>query len=341
MFKFVGDVFVGKGSAVTNLDSLAINDIVVVNENGAVVTADTAADAKALRIVKVVGKQPITLPNGTSSTVSITRTSDEIKKNEIFTPAIAVKAYAAAVEEVVTLGFGSVTYPEGYNRLVVRVLFKNTEGTKTQITKSFETLAPAGTLVTATALADLAKKINKHSNGALSAAVSSTNLVITGLPKQDNEGKDSINEFSMYEFEVSAYLTKTDAYFNAYELPVPGMTNTVTTAPKKGSGTAKLVRDAEKASLPYQGYYNPVPFPRGVLGLSVDMSKTYDTVLLEYNKLYRSSDNQFLNTTPKKVEIYAETGTGSAIATILNAFRNSESNSISDLDTRVTALEAA
>ncbi len=43
--------------------------------------------------------------------------------------------------------------------------------------------------------------------------------------------------------------------------------------------------------------------------LKVDLSKTYDTLVLEWDNLYRSPDNQYVKDTPLAVEIYAEAGT--------------------------------
>lgn len=319
MFKFVGDVYVGAGATGTDIDALNINDIVVINEEGTVVTTGTAADAKALRVVKVVAKQNITLQDGTAKTVSVTRTSDEIKKEEIFTPEVYVIPYAPAVEEVLELDFNSAALPADFDRMVVRVVFKDTEGTKTQITKSFETVAQGAPLALATALEDLRKKINRNSNGALSATLVGNVLTITGMPKMDNEGLNSINEYSQYEFTASVFVTRTDSYL-ADQVAIPGLINEIVTPAFKGSGTAKLVRDAEKAMLPYQGNLNFICIPTGRPELSVSMDKTYDTIILEYNKLYRSSQDQFQETTPKKVEIYAEAGTGANIAAILEAF---------------------
>lgn len=333
MFKFVGDVFVGKFNAGTAINSLAVNDIVVINENGAVVTAATAATAKSLRIVKVTGKNTVTDSTGTATTISLTRTSDELKKSELFTPAITSLAYAAATEKVVAVNFTSATIPTGYDRIVVRVVYRDVEGTKTQISKTFDYVSVAAPLAMATAGAELAKRINKHSGGTLTAAYASNTLTITGLPKTDNEGKDSINEYSQNEFEVSVFVTNTSSWITAPAI-IPGVTITTTTPAFKGAGTAKLVRDAEKASIPYQGNENFIHIPLGTPGLSVDMAKTYDTIIVEFNKKYRSSYDQFEFTTPKKLEIFTEAGTGANIVAILNAFYNS-------IENRIVALEKA
>lgn len=316
MATFVNHVFVGNGVSSANIDTMSIGDITIVDETGAI----PSATSKTIQVVKVVGKQPRTLPNGTVvPNASIVQSSDLLKKEEIFSPEVRVIPAAPAIEQIVELDYSSVVIPASNDRMVVRVLFKDTEGTKTQITRSFEYVSAGGApIALATALTSLARSINRHSNGALNAVATTTTLTINANPKNTNGGLDWFSTYSQYEFEVSSFVNSTSEA--GAEVALPGLAINVLQPATRGAGTGYLVRDRERSGIPYLGNTNSIGFPEGRPELTVDLNKTYDTIVIEYNKGYRSVQEQYMESTPRSIEIYAEAGTGATLGAILTAF---------------------
>ena len=322
MAKFVNDVFVGKGVATTTaLDAQPIGSIVILNEKNEVInTAALGGAAKSIRIGYVSGpSKTILLPSGATKVINVARLSDVILRDEIFTPDVKVIPYSAARQQVTTVTFPTTLAAN--TRYAVRILLRDDQGTKTQITKSFDYITGA-TPPTATAMvAALAQRINRRLAVDTLVASAATNvLTLTGVPRIDNPGKNTLNLFSQNIFEVAGTARENSDYLSSPSSA--GIVVATTVKADKGNGTFELVRDAERANLPYQGFANPLAFPVDAPDLTVDPTKTYDTLVIEYNKDYRSADNQYIKSTPKSVEVYGEAGTLATAATVLNAYIN-------------------
>lgn len=314
MAKFVNNVFVGKGVAPADIDTLNVGDVTIVDEKDAKPTATS----KQIRVVKVTGKRDIILPDGTTKTISIVKSTELLNKNEIVNDEIVLFPYKAAVEKEMVIDFTSVTFPTNSNRIMLRILMKDVEGTKTQITKTFDFVAQT---FTATAVAEgLAKKVNRFYGDIILATAAAGKLTLKARPAKTYPGTEVYSEYVQNDFTASVCATMINVAVEQIELP--GVSITTSNNANKGSGTPALVRDRERSALPYSGNMSFTHFPYMEPKLTVNMDKTYDSITFAYNKVYRSVEEQYLQSAPRSIEIYVEAGTGAALKTILSGFYN-------------------
>jgi hypothetical protein len=282
------------------------------------------------------GAQQICIVTGTAADQAgavhtIVSKGNVIKPESIQTPTIGFKAFEAPVEDVVKIDFsaiiGAVTgtgvLPSGFNhaRFVVRTLYKTVYEIKSQYTKSYETFyIPNETI---NSLVTRLKNIIMNTEGRrITAEVDATNtglLILTALPTIDNEGVNSLNEYSRQSIDASVYYTTEFdifAYNNYYKETGANITKEIGT---NGNGYWKVVRDRENRALGYKGILNRTAYPVILPALNVVNKDTitagtivyggYNTFVIEYNNEYLSNDNQYRKNTPLADEIYSDAGT--------------------------------
>ena len=128
-------------------------------------------------------------------------------------------------------------------------------------------------------------------------------MKLTAKVKDDNEGKESINLYSQVSVDAFVWKTIPNGLLSNVMYPVAGLSITKTQG-TPGKGNAKIVRDREQAALGYKGITFRTHWPVIKPELNVDLSATYDTMVIENWNRYQSPDNQYVKTTPMATELY-------------------------------------
>lgn len=303
MITHVNHVLIGKkaNTAAANADALAVGDIAVFNQNMKI-TDGTHADALYIGVC-----------TGKSNGKSIMKYSSPIQL--LAGAKYSTGSYEAPTQEKVVVNMTAASIIIGH-RYVLRVLYKDIEAANLQFTHTYEHIA---TTETAADLANaLATKINKHANRRVNAAVEGANITLTAMEKDDNEGVNAINEYSVVSMEVSLYTTIPGALLSNQPENVAGVVITKT-AGKPGKGYWKQVRDAEVRAMGYTGHVFTGAYPSVEQERMVTKDAQYNYITVEWDNLYVSPDNQYIKTTPLTAEVYCE-GDVSTITEILDTF---------------------
>lgn len=303
MITHVNHVLIGKkaNTAAANADALAVGDIAVFNQNMKI-TDGTYADALYIGVC-----------TGKSNGKSIMKYSSPIQL--LAGAKYSTGSYEAPSQEKVVVNMTAASITIGH-RYVLRVLYKDIEAANLQFTHTYEHIA---TTETAADLANaLAAKINKHANRRVNAAVEGANITLTAMEKDDNEGVNAINEYSVVSMEVSLYTTIPGALLSNQPENVAGAVITKT-AGKPGKGYWKQVRDAEVRAMGYTGHVFAGAYPSVEQERMVTKDAQYNYITVEWDNLYVSPDNQYVKTTPLTAEVYCE-GDVSTITEILDTF---------------------
>lgn len=303
MITRVDTVLIGKKCPTdyTTVDALAKGDVALFDQNKALITtAANAVNASTVYVGVAGDNMTITLPNGTTATKRMVEYSNAIQKAS--KPSYVQGDYVAPVQEKIEIDLTSATVVIGH-RYVLRIVYKDMYEAPGQFTHTYETVA-----ITETAddLGNaLLKKINKHANRRVSATFASHKLTLTALPKDDNEGVYSLNEYSVVSMEASLYVTIPGALLSNVPEAVPGAT-IKKTAGKPGKGFWKQVRDIEVRMLGYKGHVFTDAYPIVEPKRNVTEGAKYDYITIENDNLYLSPDNQYIKTTPLTTELYVE-----------------------------------
>ena len=311
MFTKPSQVIIGKKVNIADTASLSIGDITVVDEN--MKAASAPADANALYIGVCTGKEEITLPNGSTSNVSIMKWSDRIQKAS--KPSYATSNYEAPANAKIEIDITGVKPVIGH-RYVLRVLYKDLNIANFQFTHTYEHVA---TTETATDLgAALLAKSNKHANRRVNAAFAGSKLTLTAKDKNYDNDVNSLDEYSIVSMDASLYVTIPGALLSNQPEKVAGAVITKTEG-KPGKGFWKQVRDAEVRAMGYKGQVYTGAYPSIEQDRMVTKGAEYNYVTIENDNLYLSPDNQYIKTTPVMTEVYCE-GAVAAITGALDAF---------------------
>lgn len=320
MITRVDTVLIGKKcpTAYTNVDTLTKGDVALFDQNKALITTPANAVNASTVYVGVVGdNMTITLPNGTTTTKRMVEYSNAIQKAS--KPSYVQGNYVAPVQEKIEIDLTSATVVIGH-RYVLRIVYKDLYEAPGQFTHTYEVIAStetAGDLGSA-----LLKKINKHANRRVTATFTNNKLTLAALPKDDNEGVYSLNEYSVVSMEASLYVTIPGALLSNVPEAVPGATITKI-AGNPGKGYWKQVRDMEVRMLGYKGHVFTDAYPIIEPKRNVTEGATYDYFTIENDNLYLSPDNQYIKTTPLTTEVYVEHAEGnktSVFAKVLDSF---------------------
>lgn len=303
MITRVDTVLIGKKcpTVYDDVDDLAKGDVALFDQNKALIKNTTDAVKASTVYVGVVGdNMTITLPNGTTATKRIVEYSNAIQKAS--KPSYVQDVYVAPVQEKIEIDLTDATVVIGH-RYVLRIVYKDLYEAPGQFTHTYEVIASTATasgLGTA-----LLAKINKHANRRVSAKFENNKLTLTAMEKDDNEGVNSLNEYSVVSMEASLYVTIPGALLSNVPEAVPGATITKT-AGKPGKGYWKQVRDMEVRMLGYKGHVFTDAYPAIEPKRNVEEGSTYDYFTIENDNLYLSPDNQYIKTTPLTTEVYVE-----------------------------------
>ena len=300
MITYVNTVLVGIGegslaSANTgDTDSAKINaavngQYIVVDNNGALVTAAKAPYAEAIKV-------------GLKTSKGI-KWSNIIKKADV--KSLTYTEYKAETEDKIIVDFSKAATAAATKsvRVVLRLTFKDLPARFRKWTESYEVEVAAGTLAPAITDAFVASINTKNAKRArvvaskIASGADANKLQLVAMPYDDDDTKDSISPANKVRFTANAWLTKPEASGfaskNKYEAAV--IKKTFGEAP---IGSWKLVRDAEAQAMGYQGILNrgegtwPIIKP----GMNVAEGATYDSITLEFENMYRTADDLFRKT---------------------------------------------
>ena len=303
MITRVDTVLIGKKcpTAYTTVDALAKGDVALFDQNKALITtAANAVNASTVYVGVAGDNMTITLPNGTTATKRMVEYSNAIQKAS--KPSYVMGNYEAPVAEKIEIDLTSAKPVIGH-RYVLRIVYKDLYEAPGQFTHTYETVA---TSEVAKDLGNaLLKKINKHANRRVTAEFANNKLTLTAMPKDDNEGVYSLNEYSVVSMEASLYVTIPGALLSNVPEAVAGAT-IKKTAGHPGKGFWKQVRDMEVRMLGYKGHVFTDAYPIIEPKRFVTEGATYDYFTIENDNLYLSPDNQYIKTTPLTTEVYVE-----------------------------------
>lgn len=303
MITRVNSVMIGKKCPVsyTTVDALNAGEVALFDENRALIKdQDDALKASTIYVGVCTGDMTVTMPDGTSSTEKVVEYSNAIQKAS--KPSYVMGDYEAPVAEKIEIDLTSAKPVIGH-RYVLRIVYKDLYEAPGQFTHTYETVA---TSEVANDLGNaLLKKINKHANRRVTAAFANNKLTLTAMPKDDNEGVYSLNEYSVVSMEASLYVTIPGALLSNVPEAVAGAT-IKKTAGHPGKGFWKQVRDMEVRMLGYKGHVFTDAYPIIEPKRFVTEGATYDYFTIENDNLYLSPDNQYIKTTPLTTEVYVE-----------------------------------
>lgn len=317
MLQSVHSVLIGKTcpTSYTTADALAAGDVALFNENKALIkTAAEAATASSLYVGVAGSKINVTMPDGSVAQKANIDFSNEIKKNP--KPSAVIGEYVAPVEEKIVITLTDATIVAG-NRYVLRIVYKDMYEAAWQFTHTYEVYAESATA--ADLAAAIVKKINAHKNRRVQATVSSAVITLTAMPKDDNEGVDSLNEYSVVTMEASLYETIPGALLANQPKAVAGATIAKTVG-NPGKGYWKQVRDAEVRNMGYKGHVFTGAYPSVEQTRKVVEGAEYDYAIIENDNLYLSNDNQYIKTTPLTTEVYCPSLVGSIVDKGIQSF---------------------
>lgn len=324
MLQHVNSVLVGKFPAsFTTAEALNVGEIALFDQDGKIITsAAEVSKAKKVRFGLVESKMSVSKPDGTVVEDNNIRYSQFIDRNRVTSPNVEVKPFAASAEETYTIDLSAVTATEEDKRFAVKFIYRDLSEYKFQVTKTYDFYAVKGS--TGAQIAEgLGKAINKDKERRIVASVAGSVITVTALPKTDNEGLEAINNYSQVSMEVYAFESNSKGLVNS-QTPIVGAVMTKTVVATPGKGNAKIVRDREKEALGYLGITNRTQFPVIKPSLNTDLSKEYETLVIEWDNLYRSPDNQYVKSTPLAVEIYASGASATAHQALFNAILGEE-----------------
>lgn len=303
MITRVDSVMIGKKcpASYITVDDLNAGEVALFDENKSLIKDEASAVKASTVYIGVVGdNMTIALPDGTSARKRSVEYSNAIQKAS--KPSYVIGNYEEPVAEEIEIDLTSAKPVIGH-RYVLRIVYKDLYEAPGQFTHTYETVA---TTVTASDLGNaLLKKINKHANRRVNAAFASNKLTLTALPKDDNEGVYSLNEYSVVSMEASLYVTIPGALLSNVPEAVPGATITKI-AGKPGKGYWKQVRDMEVRMLGYKGHVFTDAYPIIEPKRNVTEGASYGYIIIENDNLYLSPDNQYIKTTPLTTELYVE-----------------------------------
>lgn len=295
----------------TTATYIAEGEVIVVDKDFNLLAAGaTISDSDIIYIGVGSGETfDYTLPSGTAVTGGRRiEYSGPIKGSKVKTYK-GVSADSAAVERQATINIdGASSFaPVVGTEYVIRIVYKDILEHPGQFTQTYRVVATSVTpsvLTTAFVAA-----INGDSGARVIASKSGNDLVITGKVIPNNATNVEIDEYSQVDFD--AYL-----YSNNFS----DVTVTYNTYAEPGNGNPKIVRDREKFALSYEGVMNRTHFPVKLPTMKTDMTKWYDSIIIEHEQEYVSADNEYTKQAPATTEVYipANAGQTTNVLAVLN-----------------------
>lgn len=321
MIQSVHSVLIGKKcpASYTTVDALAAGDVALFDQNKSLITtAAKAAEASSLYVGVAGEKVNVTMPDGSVAQKANIEFSNEIQKAS--KPSAVIGEHVEPVEEKITITLTDATIVAGH-RYVLRIYYKDIYEAVWQFTHTYEVYAETAT---ASDLASaIVKKINAHKNRRVQASASAAVITLTAMAKDDNEGVDSLNEYSVVSMEASLYETVPGALLANQPKAVPGAV-IAKTAGNPGKGYWKQVRDEEVRNMGYKGHVFTGAYPIVEQARKVVEGTQYDYATIENDNLYLSNDNQYIKTTPLTTEVYCPDMVGSIVDKGIQSFIKGE-----------------
>ncbi len=321
MIQSVHTVLIGKKcpASYTTVDALAAGDVALFDQNKSLITtAAKAAEASSLYVGVAGEKVNVTMPDGSVAQKANIEFSNEIQKAS--KPSAVIGEHVEPTEEKITITLTDVTIVAGH-RYVLRIYYKDIYEAVWQFTHTYEVYAETAT---ASDLASaIVKKINAHKNRRVQASASAAVITLTAMAKDDNEGVDSLNEYSVVSMEASLYETVPGALLANQPKAVPGAV-IAKTAGNPGKGYWKQVRDEEVRNMGYKGHVFTGAYPIVEQARKVVEGTQYDYATIENDNLYLSNDNQYIKTTPLTTEVYCPDMVGSIVDKGIQSFIKGE-----------------
>lgn len=321
MIQSVHTVLIGKKcpTSYTTVDALAAGDVALFDQNKSLITtAAKAAEASSLYVGVAGEKVNVTMPDGSVAQKANIEFSNEIQKAS--KPSAVIGEHVEPVEEKITITLTDATIVAGHS-YVLRIYYKDIYEAVWQFTHTYEVYAETAT---ASDLASaIVKKINAHKNRRVQASASAAVITLTAMAKDDNEGVDSLNEYSVVSMEASLYKTVPGALLANQPKAVPGAV-IAKTAGNPGKGYWKQVRDEEVRNMGYKGHVFTGAYPIVEQARKVVEGTQYDYATIENDNLYLSNDNQYIKTTPLTTEVYCPDMVGSIVDKGIQSFIKGE-----------------
>ena len=321
MIQSVHTVLIGKKcpTSYTTVDALAAGDVALFDQNKSLITtAAKAAEASSLYVGVAGEKVNVTMPNGSVAQKANIEFSNEIQKAS--KPSAVIGEHVEPTEEKITITLTDATIVAGH-RYVLRIYYKDIYEAVWQFTHTYEVYAETATA--SDLAAAIVKKINAHKNRRVQASASAAVITLTAMAKDDNEGVDSLNEYSVVSMEASLYETVPGALLANQPKAVPGAV-IAKTAGNPGKGYWKQVRDEEVRNMGYKGHVFTGAYPIVEQARKVVEGTQYDYATIENDNLYLSNDNQYIKTTPLTTEVYCPDMVGSIVDKGIQSFIKGE-----------------
>lgn len=198
-------------------------------------------------------------------------------------------SYATKAEQVSSYVITGMTPVVG-TEYIIRIVYKDIKEHPGQFTQTYRYISTTATLDTFGAA--IVAKITAHSGARVTATYNAgtDTIAITGkaIPECTTSLTD-IDKFSQVGFDL--YFNYVNSSGNWVEWPVTTPTVVATTALEHGQGTWEQVRDVEKAQKSYRGFTNRTTFPILEPTTYAVKAETYDLLVIESDKSYRSSDD--------------------------------------------------
>lgn len=321
MLQKVNTVLIAKTAPATftTANALADGAIALFNENKQILTsAAAAASAKAIYVGVCEGKEDVYNQAGTKSTKSIIRFSKEIQKGS--NPTLVVTSFAAKSEDKIVITATSVT-PEVGHRYVLRLVYNDIYEAPGQFTHTYEVIAK--TTAPADLMSAFAKKINKHQEARVTAAVAAAVLTLTAKEIPYNQGVTLDHGYTQVSVEAFMWTTIPSGLLSNAMYPIANLIIAKTQG-TPGKGNAYIVRDRENAAMGYRGITHRANgiYPYIAPEFRSDLTAEYDTITMEWDNKYLSDDNQYIKTTPLATEIYVVKNQITTNALFLNMIKS-------------------
>ena len=285
-------------------------EVLVLDKNMNVMTAGkTIADTDKIYIAEILSS---TLSYSTASGTALTPykvlLSDPIYGDQVMQ--YRGKAYSAKAEQVYTSSYTTQTITAG-DEYVLRIVYKDVKQHPGQKTQTYRYITKTSLWVD---LVDaLAAMVTADTNARVtmtrgSSSTTST-MIITGkaIPECTTALTD-IDEFRMVAFEVFFYwIDQTASTYHGLG-PFNAVTMTAVptiTGPTYPNGSWEMVRDAEKLAKAQQfGATNKIWFPVREPAFRTVLNSTYETIVIEHNRRYRSPDNDMIRFAKDETQIF-------------------------------------
>lgn len=288
-----------------------VGDLAMFDENKKFIKdEEAAAKAGSIYLGVITDSVDVLEPNsidGATHKMPVFKWSSEIQKSGH--PRATITDFSECKEEKVEIQNNNDSDDDAIvgHRYVLRIVYKDINEAPGQFTHTYEVYAKSQKFEDV--FNELANKINKHKNRRVNAKVeahtsSKKKLTLKALPKDDNDGVDSLNEYSQVSMEVTFYETIPGALLANQPKPIEDIA-IVKTAGTPGNGNWKVVRDMERRYMGYTGHVFTGAYPSVEQKMLVEKDGKYDTLTIECDNLYLSNDNQYIKTTPITTTVYA------------------------------------